>query len=97
MSVGLNPSKGEIDQQSGVIARDLDSATSRCLDFKNYLDGKADEDLVALGYTPEEVGILKSAFTDAAKVAAIFRGITSEATLYDYRTFLKQIWGFGAL
>jgi hypothetical protein len=97
MSVGLNPSKGEVDNQAGVIARDLDSATSRVLDFKNYLDGKQEADLVALGYTPEEVGILKSAFTDAAKLAAIFRGEIADPAVYDYRTFLKQIWGFGAL
>jgi hypothetical protein len=97
MSVGLNPSKGEIDNQAGIIARDLDSATSRCLDFKNYLDGKADADLVALGYTEEEVTILKSAYTDAAKLATIFRGLVAEPSIYDYRTFLKQIWGFGAL
>ena len=97
MSVGLNPSRGEIDQQAGIIARDLDSATSRCLDFKSYLDGKQDAELVALGYTQEDVTLLKSAYTDAAKLAAIFRGVTSDAAVYDYRTFLRQIWGFGAL
>jgi len=97
MSVGLNPTKADIDNQAGYIARDLDSATSRCLEFKDYLDGKQEADLVALGFTPEEVGILKSAFTDAAKLAQIFRGVIADPAAYDYRTFLKQIWGFGAL
>ena len=97
MSVGLNPSKAEIDNQAGLIAKDLDSATSRCLDFQTYLLGQQEADLVALGYTSAEVATLKSAFTDAAKVTAIFRGEVAAATAYDYRAFLKQIWGFGAL
>lgn len=97
MSVGLNPNRMEIDNMAGVIARDLDAATDQCLEFKEYLDAHVDSEFIDKGYTQDEVTLLKSAYTDAAKLAMIFRGLDTAAAPYDYRTFLKLLWGFGSV
>jgi hypothetical protein len=97
MSIGLNPSKAEIDATCGVVARDLQKALDRVETFKYWLDSKVDADLTALGYTPGEIAIMRSAWADAAQLYDIYSGSANLATAKDFRTFIRQVWGLGNL
>ena len=96
MSVGLTVSKGEIDSRAGDITRSFQQAFENVATMKLYLDGAADADLVALGYTENEVAILKSAWGDLAELGTIWTGSAALATPKDFRSFVRRLWGVGA-
>jgi hypothetical protein len=96
MAVGMAVSKGEIDSRAGDISRGFQKAFGDVLTLKSYLDDTADADLVALGYTQNEVTLLKSAWSDLAQLTAIWTGQQALATAYDFRTFVRQLWGVGS-
>lgn len=96
MSVGLIVTKQEVDSRAGDIARSFQAAFDNVLVLKLYLDATPDADLVALGYTPGEVGVLKSAWSDLAQLGTIWTGTAALADPKDFRTFVRQIWGVGA-
>lgn len=97
MAIGLNPTKAEIDTTCGVVARDLQRALDRVEAFKYWLDTKTDDDLTALGYTSGEIATLRSAWSDAAQLADIYKGELNLALVKDFRTFIRQVWGLGNL
>lgn len=97
MSVGLNPSKSEIDTMAGVIARDVQSALNRVRDFQYFLAGKSDADLIASGYLQAEVDVLRSAYADLVQLTAIYTGAGPLAAAKDFRTFVRRIFGMGAV
>jgi len=96
MSVGLAISKSELDSRAGDICRGFQQQFRDVGTLKAFLDQTADADLVALGYTQQEVTTLKSAFADLATLAAIWTGTQAQTTPYDFRTFVRDIWGVGA-
>jgi len=96
MSVGLAVTKQEVDARSGDLARAFQRAFNDVLTLKGYLDATVDADLEALGYTPGEVAVLKTAVTDLGQLATIWTGSASLATPKDFRTFVRQLWGVGA-
>lgn len=64
--------------------------------FKAFLDATPDATLEAAPYnfSSTDVANLKSAFTDAATLASIYRGESAQgATAYDFSTFLKLLRG----
>lgn len=97
MSAGLNPSKGEIDTMAGVIARDLQSALNRVTEFKYFLDGKVDADLTALGYTSGDIANLRSAYGDLDQLVTLYKGNATLGAAKDFRTFVRRIFGMGAV
>ncbi len=95
MAAGLQPTKTELDEALGTILRDFRVVTRRAIDFKEWLDGVLDADLQAMGYTPGDIANIRSAFIDAKKINDIFEGTATQATLNDFRTFMKRLWGTG--
>jgi hypothetical protein len=96
MSVGLTVSKGEIDSRAGDIARRFQQGFEDVLTMKLYLDGTTEQALIDLGYTANEVAVLKTAWADLAQLGEIWVGAAALATPKDFRVFVKQIWGVGA-
>jgi hypothetical protein len=96
MSVGMAVSKSEIDTRAGDITRGFQKAFDDVLTLKSFLDDTVDTDLVALGYTQAEVTLLKSAFADLATLTTIWTGTAAQSVAYDFRTFVKQLWGVGS-
>jgi len=96
MSVGLAATKQELDSRSGDIARSFQRAFDNVLTMKGYLDATADPDLVALGYTTDEVATLKTAYADLSQLGTIWAGTAALATPKDFRTFVRRLWGVGA-
>lgn len=96
MSVGLPVTKQEIDQRAGDIARTFQRAFDDVAVMKTYLDATVEADLVALGYTSDEVATLKTAWADLAELGTIWVGAATLPAAKDFRTFVRRIWGVGA-
>lgn len=93
MSVGFATSKATIDQQCGLLASQILQWADNAINFNAYLVAAPDADLEALGYTPEDVALLKSAGGDMAKLAQVFRGAVEQTPPYDFRTFVARTAG----
>lgn len=96
MSVGLAVTKGEIDSRAGDIARTFQRAFEDVGTMKTYLDATVEADLIALGYTANEVAVLKTAWADLAQLATIWIGSAALPAAKDFRQFVRQLWGVGA-
>lgn len=92
---GIAVTKTQVDDMAGTTARDLRLAFERVADFKQWLDTKTAGDLENMGYTAGEAAVIKSAFADMAKLAAVFNGADTVTPAYDFKTFARQLWGLG--
>ena len=97
MSAGLNATltKQIIDQRSGTLAQDLNKAMVASENHQIFLASTPDADLVSLGYSPEDVATLKSAFSDADQLRRIYLGEEALPTAKVFTAFLHLIWGTG--
>jgi hypothetical protein len=96
MSIGLTSTKSDIDNVAAAIAFDLRSVMDRISYMQAFLAGKTTQDLTDRGYTTspvDEVAQLKSAFTDLDKLRTVYQGTATQATAYDFRTFVKFLTG----
>lgn len=96
MSVGLPVTKSEIDTRAGDLARTFQRAFGDVDTLKAYLDRTADADLIALGYTQDEVTTLKTAVNELATLGTIWTGAANLPAAHDFRTFVQRLWGVGA-
>lgn len=96
MSVGLAVTKGEIDSRAGDIARSFQRAFDDVATLKGFLDAAIDADLIALGYTTDEVATLKTAWADLTTLATIWAGAAALPAAKDFRVFVRRLWGVGA-
>ena len=96
MSVGLPVTKDEVDTRSGDIARAFQRAFADVLTMQGYLAATPNADLVALGYTDQEVATLKTAYVDLTQLGGIWTGQDALAAPQDFRVFVRQLWGVGA-
>ena len=96
MSVGLPATKQEIDSRAGDIARAFQRTFADVVTLQSYLAATPDGDLVTLGYSANEVAVLKTAFTDLTQLGTIWTGSAALAQAKDFRTFVRQLWGVGA-
>lgn len=95
MSVGLPVTKDEINARAGDIARSFQAAFENVLTMQTYLEATPNPDLVALGFSDQDVATLKTAFTDLTELGSIWSGGPGTVPK-DYRTFVRQLWGVGA-
>lgn len=96
MSVGLPVTKQEIDTRAGDTARAFQRAFEDVLTMKGYLDATVEADLVALGYTSNEVAVLKTSFADLTQLEKIWHGLEALPAPKDFTVFVRQLWGVGA-
>jgi len=96
MAVGLPITKQEVDTRSGDLARAFQAAFNDVGTLKGFLDATPNADLVALGYTDQEVATLKTAVSDLWQLTTIWTGDAALPTAKDFRTFVRQLWGVGA-
>jgi hypothetical protein len=89
-------SKAEVDTRAGDIARSFQAAFDNVGVLKLYLDATPEAELVELGYTPDEVTTLKTAWADLAELGTIWTGNAALPAPKDFRTFVRRIWGVGA-
>jgi alpha-D-ribose 1-methylphosphonate 5-phosphate C-P lyase len=93
MSVGIQVTKGQIDNDSSMLARQIDAWAESVTSMQAYLVATPDADLIAMGYTVEDVALLKSAIGDLAHLAQVYYGADEQTPAYDFRTFAKRLMG----
>lgn len=96
MSVGMGKSKQELDALAGDITREFQKRFNDVLTLKGYLDGADESELEGMGYTPQDVATLKTAWADLFQLTQIWTGAASLASPKDFRVFVKQLWGIGS-
>jgi hypothetical protein len=64
MAIGLPVTKTEIDARSGDISRAFQRMAGDVTTLKAFLDTQTEPALVALGYTAQEVAVLKTGIAD---------------------------------
>ena len=95
MAVGTQQDAGSVNAWAGDIALGLERIMTEIQHFKAFLDATPDATLEAAPYSfsATDVSNLKSAFADANNLANIYFGTATQATTYDFRTFLKLLRG----
>ena len=96
MAAGLVVTKGEVDARAGDIARTFQKSFEDVATMQGYLTATSEETLIALGYTADDVAILKTAYTDLAQLGRIWMGAEPLAAAKDFRVFVSRLWGVGA-
>ena len=96
MSVGLAVTKAEIDARAGDLARAFQKSFEDVATLQGYLEQTPNADLIALGYTDQEVATLKSAASDLSQLGRIFAGAEALAAPKNFRAFVRLLWGVGA-
>lgn len=96
MAVGLAVTKAEIDGRAGDIARRFQQAFEDVATMQTYLEATPTPDLVALGYSDQDVAVLKTAFADLTQLGTIWVGAAPLPQAKDFRAFVRQLWGVGA-
>jgi hypothetical protein len=95
MSLGITPTKTDIDLFAGAVARRVNEDTRLAGALKYFLDSKTVGDLEALGYTAAEANALKSAAADLDQLRSIYEGGSDLLAPKDFRAFARQLFGFG--
>jgi hypothetical protein len=96
MSVGLGVTKSEIDIRAGDLARAFQKQFGDVVTLQSYLVATPEADLIALGYTSQDVAVLKTALSDLSQLAEIWVGAVALAEAKDFRVFVRQLWGVGS-
>jgi len=96
MAAGLPVTKTEIDTRAGDIARRFQQSFGDVVTMQSFLAATANADLEALGFTPEDVATLKTAFADLTQLGTIWTGAAALPTPKDFRVFVSRLWGVGS-
>src|SRR5262245_57938368 len=97
MPAGLNSAltKQTIDQTIGDAAQQLNIAFDNVASTKVFLDVALDPDLIALGYTAEDVATIRSAFADLDQLYRVYHGLVAVSPAKDFTVFAKRLYGTG--
>lgn len=97
MPIGLthDVNKGTIDFMLGNVAQKLNLVMEEVDNFKFFIDTTVDADLITLGYTQDEVTLLRTCAADMDELQNIYTGAAALAAAKDFRTFLRRVWGTG--
>jgi hypothetical protein len=93
--IGIAVNKAALDKLTGETAQAINEALKDARDIQIYLLATSQADLNGMGYTDQEVTVLKSAYTDLDKLHQIFVGVINLPAAQDFRAFAKQLWGVG--
>lgn len=93
-----NIDRSQINANAAQIAKDLDKIFIRAQELNTFLLGYPDGNLIAdFGYVQADINVLKSAMADVDALRLVYQGTNPQVSVKDFRLFLKQIWGLGAL
>lgn len=93
MTLGFPALKTDADARAGQLALTLRDTLRQIEVFKAWLDTRSDAQLLALGYAQGDVDYLRSAYVDLDHLRAVYEGVATRATAYDYGTFAKLLVG----
>lgn len=97
MPIGLTASltRGQVDYNLGALSQKLNTVMEDIDDFQFFTETTQDADLETLGYTPDEIALLRTCSSEMDQLRRIYQGLEALATAKDFRTFLRRVWGTG--
>jgi hypothetical protein len=93
MTVGFPAEQGQINNKAGSLAMALRDTFRDIKDFNDFLNGKDEAALVALGFTTDEVTLLKASFVDLNKLGLIAIGQEVQPAPNDFFFNAKNLLG----
>lgn len=93
MSVGLPVGKSDFDNKLGELALQLRDLIMQVAPLKARLDAMADADLEALGYTTDDVTLIRNSIVDLNQIAQVALGQATQPAVYDFRTNTQHLMG----
>lgn len=93
MAIGYPKDKSAVDNLVGELAQSMNRNFRRAVQLKTELDSFTDVQLTGVGYTAGEVTQLRTLATDLVQLNGIYTGAATLATVKDFRTSLRPIWG----
>ncbi len=93
MSAGFPVNKSIMDSRVGSITVALRDTLADAVKQKGTLDDMTDADIEALGYTAEDVNVLRSAFTDLAKLSDVAHAKATQAAANDFFFWANKLVG----
>lgn len=93
MSVGYAVDKTQIDNVVGALARQIQTWTPQVQDFKTLMDATPEADLETMGYTPDEVALLKSGTNDMFTLAQVYLGVIDHTPAAALNVFVDRMAG----
>lgn len=93
MAVGYPWTKQSVDARAGHLVLTLRESLNGIQRLHEQLAGKTTQDLVEMGWTEEEVAVLKSAFVDLDRLARVAAGEETQAQPSDFWWFARHIVG----
>lgn len=97
MPIGLTATltRGQVDLQGGTLAQRLNAIFTAIEDWHRFVLSAQDADFAALGYTTDEITLLRTCAAEMEELRTIYEGSATLATAKDFRTFLQRTWGTG--
>jgi|SRR5262245_8376197 len=97
MPAGLNAllDKGTIDVTIGQVSQSLNKAMIAILETKRFIDAYQDADFTAVGYSPQDIANIRSAYGDLDQLRTIYEGSAALGAAKDFRTFAQRLYGIG--
>jgi len=95
MAAGLPVDKFQLDNQVGTLARNIETFANQALQFKQYMDATPDATLLEppFSYEQADVDNIKSAATDMATVANVYKGLVDHTPASDLGVFSRRLMG----
>ena len=93
MTVGFPAEQGHINNKAGSLAMALRDTFRDIKDFNDFLTGKTEAELVSLGFTTDEVTLLKASFFDLNKLGLIGIGQEVQPEANDFWWNAKNLLG----
>lgn len=84
---GFSTDRATIDANAGQVILTLRENLDRVGRIKAWLDGRTDASLVEMGWTPDEVATLKSAFTALDHLRRVAAGQATQPEASDFFFF----------
>jgi hypothetical protein len=95
MSAGYVVTKTDSDNMIGAITRDVNSVFTHITQYAAWLDATGHDDLVAMGYSENDIANLRTAIGDLKELADVYTGASVPAQAKDFRIFISRLWGLG--
>lgn len=93
MAVGFPVNKSDVDNTLGQISIQLRDSIFRVPGFKARIDAMTDSDLLGLGYTADDITLLRACLVDLLQIFSVATGVATQPTVYDFRTNIAKVTG----
>lgn len=90
---GLNVNRNVINGRAGNLVLQLRQLFADARRMKAWFDATPDDDLIEMGFSSEEVAMLKSAFTDLDKLAKVATAEDTQSLANDFFFWANRLTG----